>query len=255
MKEKKRFIVLACEVLYRELCHVAARSPHIVDLRFVTQGLHDIGKERMSKRLQEEIDSIENHPDMHWDAILMGYGLCSNGIVGLSVQRIPLVIPRVHDCIALFFGSHDLYHSYFQQHPGTYFYTSGWLERDHVNLESAQQTMDLPGTLPGTESWDELVKKFGEENATYVWNTMYGLPNYTHLLYLDMGVHDPSSDIEKTKQIAQEKGLIHDIKKGNLDLVNQLVSGDWNETDFLVCRPGERVIATFDGTMIDSEIQ
>jgi len=56
----------------------------------------------MQARLQAAIDKVE---ERQYDALLMGYGLCNNGIVGLTTKSIPLVIPRGHDCITVFWAA------------------------------------------------------------------------------------------------------------------------------------------------------
>ena len=36
-----RILLIGCEVIIRELCDAVARSPHVVDARFLSKGLHD----------------------------------------------------------------------------------------------------------------------------------------------------------------------------------------------------------------------
>ena len=69
----------------------------------------------------------------------------------------PLVIPRAHDCIALFMGSRQRYREYFDAHPGTYYRTSGWIERDDATSageETVSQRLGLTGgaapRIPGS---------------------------------------------------------------------------------------------------------
>ncbi|MDZ7619481.1 MAG: DUF1638 domain-containing protein, partial [Patescibacteria group bacterium] len=118
----RRLKLIACEILYREFCAAVARSTHRVDLEFLPKGLHDMGaagmNERISARLAEVDESV-------YDAVLLGYALCSNGLVGLTARTVPLVVPRAHDCITLFLGSKERYLEYFRAHPGVYFKTSG----------------------------------------------------------------------------------------------------------------------------------
>ena len=38
-----RILLIGCEVIIRELCDAVARSPHVVDARFLSKGLHDRG--------------------------------------------------------------------------------------------------------------------------------------------------------------------------------------------------------------------
>ena len=79
----------------------------------------------MRERLQAAIDATD--PGKH-DAVALAYGLCNNGLVGLVARQLPVVIPRAHDCITLFIGDRQRYEEYFHANPGTYYYTSGWLE-------------------------------------------------------------------------------------------------------------------------------
>src|SRR5512141_1788232 len=113
-----RYKVIACEVFYREICFAAARSPHTIDLEFLPKGLHDIGAEGMSSRLQAVVDRVEPG---RYDAIILGYALCNNGTAGLKAGHTRIVIPRAHDCITLFFGSSERYLRYFNDHPGVYY--------------------------------------------------------------------------------------------------------------------------------------
>ena len=60
--------VIACEIAFREICHVAARSPSVVELQFLSQGLHDVPKVGLVE-LQRAIDAV---PAGRYDAILVG---------------------------------------------------------------------------------------------------------------------------------------------------------------------------------------
>ncbi|MDR0459226.1 MAG: DUF1638 domain-containing protein, partial [Coriobacteriales bacterium] len=127
-----RYIVVACEVVYHELCDCAAKSANPVDLLFIDQALHSVGSTQMPLALQARLDDIDTS---RYTAILLGYGLCNNGICGLTAD-IPIVIPRAHDCITLFMGSKEVYRKYFDEHPGSFYGTSGWLELDNNRDES-----------------------------------------------------------------------------------------------------------------------
>ena len=121
----KRYILIGCEIMFREICLCAAQSNNIIDLVFMPKGLHDVGQKNMSQTLQNELDKIDSKK---YDAILLCYGLCNYGVKGLSAA-LPMVIPKAHDCITLFMGSKEKYTEYFKNNPGTFFHTSGWLER------------------------------------------------------------------------------------------------------------------------------
>ena len=126
-----KLIILSCEIMYREISYCVAKSKNIVDVKFLQKGLHDIGQEEMSKTLQAEINQV---PKDKYEAILLGYALCSNGIKGLTTEENTLVVPRAHDCITLLLGSKEKYSNYMAQHPGTFFRSTGWLERNQPEI-------------------------------------------------------------------------------------------------------------------------
>ena len=44
-----RILLIGCEVIIRELCDAVARSPHVVDARFLSKSLHDRGAQAMAQ--------------------------------------------------------------------------------------------------------------------------------------------------------------------------------------------------------------
>jgi len=98
------------------MCDACAHSPYQVDLEFLPQGLHDLGAKAMAEKIQGVVDRA---PEGACEAILLGYGLCGNGLDGLTARHTRLVLPRAHDCIALLMGSRERYQTYFEGNPGT----------------------------------------------------------------------------------------------------------------------------------------
>jgi len=241
--------LVSCEVLYRELCHLIARSPHQVDLQFLPKGLHDIGSVGMVERLQAAIDAADVPG---YDAILMGYALCNNGIAGLRARRLPLVIPRGHDCMTLFFGNREKYMQYFQDNPGTYFLTSGWIERGAATGELHQLSISSKNGMDLT--FEQLVEKYGEENARFLFDELCDTTkHYRQITYIAMGVEPGRQFEQQAEERARERGWTFDRVQGNLTLLERLVSGPWDDSDFLVVPPGHMVVTTYDDRIIASE--
>jgi hypothetical protein len=119
-----KFIV--CKVLQREAYLVASRSPNVVDIVLMPKGLHD-QPDKLRQEVQKELDITDDVQGRPYDACLLGYALCSNGIDGLA-PKIPLVVTRGHDCITLLLGSMQKYKEYFDSHRGIYWYSPGWIE-------------------------------------------------------------------------------------------------------------------------------
>jgi hypothetical protein len=240
-----RYKLISCEIFYREMCAAVARAPHQVDLEFLPKGLHDIGSAKMSARLQEAVDAVDA---ARYQAVLLGYALCGTGLVGLAARAIPLVLPRAHDCITLFLGSKERYLDYFQNTPGVYFKTSGWIERGETAGRLSQLSFGTGGV---GYSWADLVEKYGEENAQYLWEAM--VPNYRQFTYIEMGV-EPDDRFERlTRERAEERGWKFEKLQGDMRLIDKLVAGVWDEGEFLVVPPGKRIVARYDEGIVGVE--
>jgi hypothetical protein len=251
--KKRRLKFIGCEIMYREACALAAASPHMVDVEFLRKGLHDLETPDMVARVQAAIDGVD--PYAGYEAILLGYARCNDGLVGVTARDIPLVVPRAHDCITFFFGSRGSYRQYFDANPGTYYLTSGWSER---NLEEGKDyarpaygKQGVMGKLGLTESYEEMVEKYGKENADFLAATVGDWrKNYNKYLYLTMGVCDETPLIEAGKADAAEMGWTFEQRPGDMSLLRRLFNGPWND-DFLTVAPGKRIIARNDEMVLD----
>jgi hypothetical protein len=113
--------------------------------------LHNTPK-KLAAALQSEVDSVAEP-----STIIVGYGLCGNGLVGVKSGAHTLIIPRTHDCVAIFLGSHQRYVQRFFAHPNTYYLTRGWLE---AKDEPLQDYLDY-------------VRDYDEETADYLVEMKY----------------------------------------------------------------------------------
>jgi Protein of unknown function (DUF1638) len=243
-----RLKLLSCEIFYREFCAAVSRSPNVIDVEFLTKGLHDIGKEGMLERLQAAVDRAG--PD--YDAVLMGYGLCNNGLVGLAARQVRLVVPRAHDCITLFLGSKERYLESFQSNPGVFYETTGWIERGECNGELSQ--LALGKKLGIDQTFTELVERYGEDNARYLWDELGNLTrHYRQITFIEMGVEPNSSFERRARETAQARGWNFEKVKGDLGLIQRLADGAWEDREFLIVPPGWKIIAHYDSGIIAAE--
>jgi len=241
----KRYYVLACEVLFREICLCAAKSSNIIDVSFEKQVLHDLGDKLMSSALQDKINQLDHDK---YDAILLGYGLCNNGIVNLHAP-IPIVVPRAHDCITLLMGSKEMYSEYFSKNPGAYYQTSGWLER---SIDKGKEDT-IPQQLGMGKSYEDYAAEYGEENAEYLMSILSDyLVNYTKVTFINNGVGDIEGIRETSKEWAKTQDWEYEEVEGSLCLMERLLNGDWNEEDFLVIPPSHIIVPSNDDSVITS---
>ena len=240
--------VISCEVAFREICACAARSVNHSDLDFLSQGYHDnptVGLER----IQERIDAIE--PE-RFDAVLIGYGLCNNMLVGLSCAHTPLVIPRAHDCITFFLGSKECYQEFFLSHPGTYYFTAGWLEHRQRGGERPERRQGAE--LGGQQTYEEMVQQYGEDNARFLADMMGNwTQHYDRGVFIDFDftAHLPAK--EQARQLCLQRGWNFEVVCGDLSLLQNWLDGVWAAEDFLVVQPGDQVTPSYGEDIIQIE--
>lgn len=240
------FNVIACEALARAVYFYAALSPHRINLTLQNIGLHD-RPNNLRDQLQELIDQTSAD---NYDAILLSYGLCGRAIDGLISRDIPLVIPRAHDCITLYLGSRAAYNHQQNQHPGTYWYSQDYLERSGRYGENMALGSVLPDGL--NNNYEEFVRKYGEENAQYLMETMNNWQqHYTRavLFETDFGIDD---EIRKNvHEQAQQNGWNVESIPANFHLVQKLLFGEW-DSDFLVIPPQHKIQMTADDKVVEA---
>ena len=179
-----------------------------------------------------------------YDGICLGYGLCSNGIVGVSSKKYPLIVPRGHDCITLLLGSKEKYQSLFNSRKGgIYWYTPGWIEHS---------------TQPGKERYELLYKqyadKYGEDNAQYLMDMEQNwMKEYDNALYIDWTHLDTDKYIQYTKECAEYLKWQHEVVEGSDSLLSDMLEGHWDHEKFLVLQPGSKIKASFREDIIDIE--
>ncbi len=243
-----RLLVVACEVVAREIYHAAAHAGPAVDVKLLTQGLHDRGAERMRAAVQQEIDAADPEG---YDAVVLGYGLCSNGTVGIVARKTPVVIPRAHDCITLLMGSRERYAAEFESHPGTYYHSSGWSERDDENIGPAEPGIMEAMGLSGT--YEEYAELYGEDNAKFLMEQIRGgLKHYDRLLFIEMGLGGEEAAKKEARERAAHEGWRFEVMKGDMSLIERLLSGDWDD-DFVVLEPGQTLASSHDDLVMRCE--
>jgi len=254
---RRKFRFIGCEIIYREACHLAARCVHEVDVEFLLKGLHDLPTEDMRAKIQSAIDAVDRRRG--YEAILLGYARCNDGVVGVRARDLPLVIPKAHDCITFLFGSRRAYLADHDAQPGTYYMSSGWAERNRFRYgddgydQPAYGKQGVMGKLGLAESYEQMVAKYGKDNADFIVASLGDWrKNYSRMLYLQMGVCDEQPYIAEARAAAAERNWTFDLRRGDLSLLERLFAGEWND-DFLIVAPGCRIAPRNDEEILKAE--
>ena len=212
---KRRYLVIACNIMNDELLRFQSNG---VSFFFLEQSLHRT-PQKMKPIIQEKIDRAAEE---NWDYIILSYGLCSNGILGVKAIRHPVVIPRAHDCIALFLGSRERYLEEHRKEPGTYYLTKGWIEEGKSPLGI----------------YREYCQRYDQETAE--WVIREELKNYTRIAFVEMGTDLSGTLRDHARENAEFLHMRYEEMKGSLEFFQKMLQGGWNE-DFIILKPGEEL--------------
>ena len=216
-------VVLSCQVLQDMLSRLLPEGL-AQEVTYLDYGLHRVPS-KMTLALQELLDGLEE-PSL----VVLGYGLCGNGLKGLQSGKHTLLVPRTDDCIALLLGSRRAYIREFQAVPGTYYLSKGWLES---------------GSHPLKE-YLEYVPKYGEKQAMWIMDQQY--QHYERLVMVAHTQADLDAYREQAMEVArfcERWGMRYEEVLGSEAYVQRLVetAADLNKADgdFLVIPPGEQI--------------
>jgi N-methylhydantoinase A/oxoprolinase/acetone carboxylase beta subunit len=242
MTDPLKLKIIACGVFEDELSAVANSSPNHVEIELLDAGLHAV-PDQLRLRSQEAIDAASRQGG--YDGVCFAYGLCGRGTAGLIARDVPLVLPRVHDCISLFLGSAQAYYEQFAAHPGTFYFTTGWYNKkahpEHTRMAAARR-FD-----PATHRhFGEFCARYGEDNARYIIEFLESWrKNYRRAALIDHGFVTAEHQ-ETTRLLAEAAGWDYERLEGSLALLEDMAAGRWDEERFLVVAPGRMVVPTND---------
>ncbi|MCX6875448.1 MAG: DUF1638 domain-containing protein [Verrucomicrobia bacterium] len=232
--------LVICDVFEKELALVTAGASHIVEQRVFEIALHD-RPEVMRGILQGALTELDRRDDI--EAIVLVYGLCGCGTAGLRAERHPLVIPRAHDCRAVFLGSKERFASRQEACPGCYYYTPGW---------------NLARRVPGPERvaflQASLSEKFDPEDVEFLIASEREMwANYDTAAFIDLGTAEAAREAAYTQACAQALGWQYEYLKGDPALLRDLIWGPWDDARYQIVRPGQKLAHAVDDAILRAD--
>lgn len=215
MAHENNAVIIACAVLQEELERLHPRVGRII---YLPQSLHRT-PQFLASSIQKELEALEPGSTQ---TVLMAYGLCSNGIVGVKATRGEIIIPKVHDCIGLFLGSLRRYIDEHRANPGTYYLTPGWV----------REQKDPLGIL------EEYRSCLSTEDAE--WCIRQELKNYKRIALIHMGDAVSEATRVRARENAQFFGMSYEEIRGADHLLRGLLRMERTE-EFVVVPPGDSI--------------
>lgn len=230
-----KICIIACNVLAKDIEQVAAQLGLSPGFEFLPGGLHERPDE-LRRRLQAAID--RHCASGSWDRLVIGYGACGRGTVGIQAREIPLSIPRVHDCISLFLGGDHLYQEQFRRYPGTFYITDGWLA-GKGNPEKCGRAYAYMGDTK--IYFEELADQYGAEHARATFKFLNSWrTNYQRAVYIDTGARHGSDRARcHAEAMAAENNWVFESIKGDHRLLRLLLTVGKSTAEILTVPPGQ----------------
>lgn len=243
MKSPRQLSVIACPALRPELEALAAGCRTEIAFQHLEMALHERSAEALRDAIQNAIDGTTE-----CDAVAVAYGLCNRGVVGVTARKIPLIIPRAHDCIGILLGSSKRYLAELKNAPGTYFESAGWL-RGARDERQAEFTFGPNSNA----SFERLAARYGEEAATYLLAEFESFTrHYKRLAYIATPIAASPVFEAQARDIARQRGLQYRRIEADAGWLRRLLEGVWSAKEFLVVEPGQSVVLAGDDRLIEA---
>jgi hypothetical protein len=171
--------------------------------------------------------------------------------MGIKARKIPLIIPRAHDCCTIFLGSKERFLENFGQNLSATWSTSGYIEWGSSYLRAT----DTGRLLGMDKEYEDFVKQYGEENAAYLWDILNPKRDEKEIIYIDTPETKHLGYIETMRRHALEENKELKVIQGDTRLLRALVNGEWNGKEFLRVEPGSVISPVYDHDIIMSAVK
>jgi hypothetical protein len=207
-------LLIACPAVLGELADGATDGVRTATLE---AQLH-INPERLKAAMRAAVADADK-PGV---TIVLGYGLCSNAVLGLKTEHATLVVPRVDDCIAMMLGSNEAFAAESAKARGSYYVAKAYLDEcDTIMSEH-----------------EKLVEKRGVERAERMMRLL--LEHYTRIVLINTGRYEVETSRARITPFAETFGLEIEEVAGTTRILDALVEGGWDD-DFVVAPPGHEL--------------
>ncbi len=245
--DRQRLLLVACRVFERELEVLVRSAKTELQIHYIEIALHQQPGAQLRAALQQAVNTV---PEEDYDAVALGYGLCNQGLVGLKAHGLPVVIPRAHDCLGILLGSTKRYLAEMEKEAGTYFQSCGWIE--HLPADRTLRPLAAGAGLSLNQ--EEMIARYGEEAAQFLMEEYAKFTqHYKRLAFIATPVAKAEERKRKAAEIAQQQNWTFERLPGDLGWLRRLVDGEWNEGEFLVLQPHQRVALSHDARLITAE--
>lgn len=217
---EKDTLLIACGMIQDEINLALKNISHIYDVVWMSSELH-VNPDFLREELQKKITENQNY-----SRILLAYGNCGKGLVGIVSEKAELAFLRSEDCIQMLLHKNKGLKSLRGE---TYFITKGW----------------MMGKKSLKEEYHYAINKYGPKKAEMIMEIMF--KNYESLIMIDSGAYDLENWVHCARHLSQVLKLEFVITPGDVELLEMFLSQNWDHRVALVA-PGKKISSDDFGT-------
>lgn len=186
-----------------------------------SKNINSDSQERVSSSVNKHINVSEldengdGNPDLKY--IILAFGLCGKGVVGLSSKEATIVIPRFDDCINIMLCPEKREKRAYMK-TGICYMTKGWTD-DNGSMKYM---------------YEQCIERYGERKGRRAFTMMYD--SYTTAALIDNGCYDPATVEDYARASAEILNLEVIHVPGSIHIFENLLGGYWDD-NIIVNKP------------------
>lgn len=208
-------VIIACENLKDEIEYILNDLKISSNVIYIESQLHNIPK-KLNERLQSEIDKYINV-----DSILLLFGLCGNGLIGLKSKNANIICPKVDDCISLYLGGVEK-RKKLHKSIATYFFTKRYIENE-LSIYNEMQIMK---------------QKYGEKKTNKIYKSLF--QKYEYIRTINTGTYEVDDILDKIDEMCEIFGLKYESVNADLSLFYKAFDENYDK-NFIVIPKNEEI--------------
>jgi len=227
---------IACGVFRTDLDSLISNWTIRPVVEYLEGGLH-----AEPEKLRKEVQNAINKVPESYKYIVILYGMCGKGIVGLHSGNHTLVIPRVHDCISLFLGGTAEYRKQFSHVPGTFYISAGWYEEQIQ--PRGKNSISFPRQYVDDFDDDVMENRYGRENADEISSFFNSWKeNYTRSVFIDTGSGDKDKYEKHARDMAEDFKWEYSKLAGSTQLIQRCFDFQTPDDEILIVPTDRKVV-------------
>ena len=196
-------IIIACDNLKDEIEYILNKNNKNKEVIYIKSQLHNTPK-LLKQEIQKEIDKQKTVNN-----IILLFGVCGNGTIGLKSENANIIMPRVDDCISLYLGGIEN-RKKIENYNKTYFITKRYVENE-LSVYNEMKT---------------LINKYGEKKAKKMYKMLFD--KYEYIRSIDTNAYDENEIIDKVNEMCIMFNLKYEKIKSDLSIIEDLLNENTN---------------------------